>query len=152
MGKRRNCNWKKKMTKIEKFWRSESGIKSTSIKKKGKKKAKKEEEDEKTAPPLANSKQAQNDALEKGAGIKKYLQKNQCFSMDLLMAAVASEICTEEDIEKIDSNEAFDEIYRQVRVARSKELKDNAAKLRMEKQMAKFEKLWRAKTGIKKTS
>merc|ERR1712242_402466 len=81
-----------------------------------------------------------------------YLQKNQCFSIDLLMACVASEICNEEDIEKIDSNEAFDEIYRQVRVARSKDLKDSAAKMRMEKQMTKFEKLWRSKTGIKKTS
>jgi len=142
----------KKVTKIEKYWRAESGIKSSSIKKTKSKKKVKSEDDEKAAPPLANSAQAQKDALEKGAGLKKYLQKNQCFTMDLLMVCVASEVCSEEDITKIDSNEAFDEIYRQVKVARQKDLKDSAAKKRMENQMTKFEKLWRGKTGIKKTS
>jgi len=138
----------KKMTKIEKFWRKESGIKSTSVKKKKKKKA----DDEKEAPPLQNSAQAQKDALAKGAGLKKYLQKNQCYMLDLLMVCVNMDICTEDDITKIEDNEAYDEILRQVRVARAKELKDNAARLRMEKQMTKFEKLWREKTGVKKTS
>merc|ERR1712173_425009 len=140
----------KKMTKIEKFWRKESGIKSTSIKKK-KKKEKTKNDDEKEAPPLQNSAQAQN-ALSKGAGLKKYLQKNQCYMLDLLMVCVSMDICTEGDIAKIEDNETFDEILRQVRVARAKELKDNAARMRMEKQMTKFEKLWREKTGVKKTS
>merc|ERR1719412_3262257 len=111
----------KKMTKIEKFWRKESGIKSTSIKKK-KKKEKTKNDDEKEAPPLQNSAQAQKDALAKGSGLKKYLQKNQCYMIDLLMVCVSMDICTEDDMAKIEDNETFDEIYRQVRVARQKEL------------------------------
>jgi len=136
-------NMEKKMTKLEKYWRKQSGIKSTSIKKKKDKAEKKEPE---------NSKKAQNDALAKAAELKKYLQKNDCFMMDLVMVCAETGINTEADIENIDSNDAFDEIYRQVRVLRAQELKDNDARMRMEKTMTKFEKLWRSKTGIKKTS
>merc|ERR1712228_889435 len=110
------------------------------------KKAKKE----KKAPD--NSAKAQNDALTQAANLKKYLQKNQCFMTDLVMVCAQMDINSEADIENIDSNESFDEIYRQVRVLRAKELKDNDARIRMEKTMTKFEKLWRAKTGIKKSS
>merc|ERR1712228_208279 len=133
----------KKMTKLEKYWRKQSGVKSTSIKNKKDKK-------EKKAPD--NSAKAQNDALTQAANLKKYLQKNQCFMTDLVMVCAQMDINSEADIENIDSNESFDEIYRQVRVLRAKELKDNDARIRMEKTMTKFEKLWRAKTGIKKSS
>merc|ERR1719361_2541669 len=133
----------KQMTKFEKLWRSKTGIKKTSIKNKS---------EEKEAPPLENSAQAQKDALAKGKELKKYLQKNDCFMIDLLMVCVSMDICSENDLEKIESNESFDELYRQVRVARAQDLKDNDARIRMEKQMTKFEKLWRSKTGIKKTS
>jgi len=135
----------KKMTKLEKVWRKTSGIKSTSIKKKKSGK-------QKDAPALDNSAAAQNEANEKGKEIKKFLQKNTCFSPDLLLVLTQSDICTEADIEEIKSNEQFDEIYRQVRVLRQKDLKDTDARIRMEKMMTKFEKIWRTKTGVKKTS
>merc|ERR1712013_543298 len=135
----------KKMTKLEKVWRKQSGIKSTSIKKKGKKEKAEKKEAE-------NSAAAQNEANAKGKDLKKYLQKNTCFSPDLLLVLVQEGVNTEEDIGDIKSNEQFDEIYRQVRVLRAKELKSNEARIRMEKMMTKFEKLWRAKTGVKKTS
>merc|ERR1711933_499288 len=134
----------KKMTKLEKYWRKQSGIKSTSIKNKKKDKSDSKEPD--------NSAKAQNDALAQAADLKKYLQKNGCFMQDLLLVCADSGINSEADIENIDSNKAFDEIYRQVRVLRAKELKDNDARIRMEKTMTKFERLWRAKTGIKKSS
>merc|ERR1719336_2605037 len=102
------------MTKIEKFWRKTSGVKSTSIKKGSTKKEK----------PLENSAQAQKDALAKGAALKKYLQKNDCFMIDLLMVCVSMDICSEDDIVNIESNKSFDELYRQVRVARAQDLKD----------------------------
>eukprot|EP00483_Globobulimina_turgida_P000186 UN00186 len=105
----------KKMTKLEKYWRKQSGIKSTSIKKKGKKKS----------APIENSAQAQKDALAQGVELKKYLQKNGCFTPDLVMVCVGMGICSEEDIETIEDNATFDEIYRQVRVLRAKDLKDN---------------------------
>merc|ERR1712083_290627 len=123
------------------------GIKSTSIKKK---KKKKDDDSDKKEPD--NSAKAQNDALAQAADLKKYLQKNGCFMPDLVMVCAQSDINSEADIENIDSNKAFDEIYRQVRVLRAKELKDNDARIRMEKTMTKFEKLWRTKTGIKKSS
>eukprot|EP01084_Bolivina_argentea_P064419 117498_1 len=132
----------KKMKKLEKFWRKQSGIKSTSIKKSKKSDAK----------PLENSAQAQNDALTQGKDLKKYLQKNQCFMTDLVIVCVGMGICSEADIEKIEDNSTFEEIFRQVRVARAKDLKDNASRIRMEKTVTKFEKLWRKKTGVEKTS
>merc|ERR1712129_525731 len=107
---------------------------------------------DKKKEPENNSQKAQNDVLSQAADLKKYLQKNGCFMADLLMVCADSGINSEADMENIDSNKAFDEIYRQVRVLRAKELKDNAARIRMEKTMTKFEKLWRAKTGIKKSS
>ena len=66
-----------KMTKLEKFWRKQSGIKSTSIKKS------KSDKDKKKAPE--NSAKAQNDALTKAADLKKFLQKNGCFMPDLVL-------------------------------------------------------------------
>merc|ERR1719189_159728 len=68
------------------------------------------------------------------------------------MVLVGMGVCSEADIEKIEDNKSFDEVYRQVRVLRAKDLKDNASRIRMEKSMTKFEKLWRAKTGVKKSS
>merc|ERR1712013_857089 len=117
-------NMEKKMTKLEKVWRKQSGIKSTSIKKKGKKEKAEKKEAE-------NSAAAQNEANAKG----KYLQKYTCFSPDLLLVLVQEGVNTEEDIGDIKSNEQFDEIYRQVRVLRAKELKSNEARIRMEKMM-----------------
>eukprot|EP01084_Bolivina_argentea_P052349 96168_1 len=120
----------------------------TSLKGKNKKRTKSHADE----TPIQNSSAASHEALSEGGGLKAYLKKNQCFSVDLVGVCVQMGICSEDDIESIDSNAAFDEIYRQVRVLRAKDLKDNASRIRMEKQMTKFEKLWRAKTGIKKTS
>mmetsp|Transcript_26286 Transcript_26286/g.42975 ORF Transcript_26286/g.42975 Transcript_26286/m.42975 type:complete len:321 (+) Transcript_26286:124-1086(+) len=137
-------NMEKKMKKLEKHWRKESGVKSTSIKE--------DKSDEKDAPEINNSAASQAAAIEQGQALKKYLQKNDCYNVDLLMVLVNAKITNEEEIASIESNKAWDEIYRQVRVLRTADLKDQAAKVRMEKLMAKFEKLWRAKTGVKKTS
>ena len=68
------------MTKLEKYWRKQSGIKSTSIKKSSNKKKKSSIDN--------SSASANNNALEKGKDLKKYLQKNQCFDKDLLMVCV----------------------------------------------------------------
>lgn len=133
----------KKLTKLEKYWRKQSGVQKTSLNK---------EVEEKEAPKLENSAQIQKDALKEGAELKKFLQKEQCFSPDLVLVCVGMGIVCEDDIVKIDSNNTFDEIYRQIRVIRAKDLKDQQANLRMEKLMSKFEKIWRDKTGIKKSS
>eukprot|EP01083_Nonionella_stella_P146629 461423_1 len=103
----------KKMKKLEKNWRKESGIKTTSMKSK-----KKGKTDDK---PLENSAQAQKDALTQGADLNKFLQKNQCFSNDLLMVCVQQGIKSEDNLDQIDINSSLDEIYRHVRVLRAQD-------------------------------
>lgn len=64
----------KKMTKVEKYWRKQSGIKSTSIKKGGKTKKTKAK---------TGSKKPSSEAL------RKFLLKEECMIPDLLDALVA---------------------------------------------------------------
>eukprot|EP00486_Rosalina_sp_Unknown_P013228 CAMPEP_0201591882 /NCGR_PEP_ID=MMETSP0190_2-20130828/189922_1 /ASSEMBLY_ACC=CAM_ASM_000263 /TAXON_ID=37353 /ORGANISM="Rosalina sp." /LENGTH=319 /DNA_ID=CAMNT_0048050391 /DNA_START=98 /DNA_END=1057 /DNA_ORIENTATION=- len=120
----------KKMTKLEKYWRKQSGVKSTSIKKKGKKKS----------DTLNNSASAKNEALASGNEIKKYLKKEGCFSPDLVEVLVGVGITSKDDLTNI-TRDSYDEIFRQIRVRRAQDLKDNAARVRMEKMMEKFAKL-----------
>lgn len=121
----------KKMTKLEKYWRKQSGVKSTSIKKKGKKKE---------ASEVNNSASAKNEALASGNEIKKYLKKEGCFSPDLVEVLVGVGITSPDDLSTITKG-SYDEIFRQIRVRRAQDLKDNAARVRMEKMMEKFAKL-----------
>eukprot|EP01084_Bolivina_argentea_P099060 178065_1 len=133
----------KKMIKLEKFWRKQSGIKKSSATKSNKSSSSKNK----------SSKKMNNDALASAGALKKYLQKNQCFDKDLIVILFTDHgIKTEDDLKNLDSNKKYDEVYRKIRVLRAKELKDNAARIRMEKNMIKFEKLWRSKTKIKKKS
>eukprot|EP01083_Nonionella_stella_P287710 979416_1 len=113
-----------KMKKLEKFWRKQSGVKMTSRKGKNKKRTKSHADE----TPIQNSSAASHDALSEGGGLKAYLKNNQCFSVDLVGVFVQMGICSEDYIESIDINAAFDEIYRQVRVKKKKYLKDNAAR------------------------
>jgi len=134
----------KKVTKIEKFWRKQSGVKSTSIKKGGKKKE---------ASAVNNSASAKNDALASGDEIKKFLKKEGCFSPDLVEVLVGVGITSKDDLTNI-TRDSYDEIFRQIRVRRAQDLKDNAARVRMEKMMEKFAKLCpkeiRTKSAAKK--
>eukprot|EP00484_Ammonia_sp_Unknown_P012097 CAMPEP_0197073416 /NCGR_PEP_ID=MMETSP1384-20130603/210595_1 /TAXON_ID=29189 /ORGANISM="Ammonia sp." /LENGTH=625 /DNA_ID=CAMNT_0042512253 /DNA_START=15 /DNA_END=1892 /DNA_ORIENTATION=+ len=91
-------------------------------------------------------------AMQEAAALKKFLQKNDCFDKDLLITLSEMGVKSEDDLSKLDSNAKYDEVYRQLRVSRAKQLKDNAARIRLEKVMTKFEKLWRSKTNIKKKS
>jgi len=134
----------KKMKKLEKTWRKESGIKSTSIKGAAKK-GKKNDTNE--------ASKKQKETLDSNPKLKKFMQKNAIWEMELFMILADLGCQDGTDLkDKIKSNDDFDEVYRKVRVARAKDLKDNDAKLRMETLMTKFEKLWRKQTGIKKTS
>ena len=86
--------------------------------------------------------------MKEASSLKKYLQKNDCFAKDLVVALHGMDIKSEADLSKLADNEQFDELYRQIRVSRAKELKDQSARLRMERLMTKFEKVWRQNTGI----
>lgn len=138
----------KKMTKLEKYWRSESGLKKSSIKPDSK-----AAKDEEKAPADQSSAAAQNELLEKAGDLKKYLQKNECYNLDLLAVLSDHGVNKEEDIStSIKTNMEWGTITREVRVLQRGKLKDQAAKGRADKQVMKFEKLWRKKTGIKSTS
>merc|ERR1712129_268298 len=112
-----------KMTKLEKYWRKQSGIKSTSIKKskdKTNKKPKSHSQSTTNASKATNS-----TALKTAVALKKFLQKNDCFDKDLLtVLSNEMDIQTPDDLDKINSNATYDEIVRQVRVLRAKELKE----------------------------
>eukprot|EP00484_Ammonia_sp_Unknown_P026310 CAMPEP_0197024630 /NCGR_PEP_ID=MMETSP1384-20130603/5139_1 /TAXON_ID=29189 /ORGANISM="Ammonia sp." /LENGTH=323 /DNA_ID=CAMNT_0042453045 /DNA_START=225 /DNA_END=1196 /DNA_ORIENTATION=+ len=136
-----------KMTKLEKYWRSESGIVKTSITD-----TSKAAQDDEKAPPDQSSKAAKMELLEKADELKKFLQKNECYNLDLLAVLSDHGVNKEEDINVIQSNMEWGTITREVAVAQRGKLKDQAAKKRAEKTLVKFEKIWRQKTGIKSTS
>eukprot|EP01083_Nonionella_stella_P009810 28095_1 len=137
----------KKMIKLEKYWRKESGIKKTSIKP-----ASKAATDDAKAPEDQSSKAADNELLEKAVELKKFLQKNDCFNMDLLAVLSDHGVNKEDDIKNIQTNMEWGTITREFRVLQRGKLKDQAAKGRADKTVMKFEKIWRKKTGIKSTS
>lgn len=137
----------KKMAKLEKFWRDESGIKKTSIKPD----SKAAQGDEK-APPDESSRAATEELLQKAAALKKFLQDNDCFNIDLLSVLSSHGVNKEEDINTIQTNMEWGSITREFRVLQRGKLKDQAAKSRADKTLVKFEKIWRKMTGIKSTS
>eukprot|EP01083_Nonionella_stella_P021105 58525_1 len=135
----------KKMKKLEKYWRKQSGIKSTSVQKKQKKSSK--------GQSTTNASRASNtNAMREAAKLKNFLKKNDIFDKDLVIILCGMGVLSEDDLGKIDSNKKFDEISRELRVSTAKELKDQKTRLRHQKMMTKFEKVWRKKTGIKKKS
>merc|ERR1712113_466932 len=137
----------KKMTKLEKYWRKESGIKKSSIKP-----ASKAANDDAKAPEDQSSKAATNELLEKAVELKKFLQKNDCFNIDLLAVLADHGVYKEEDIPNIQTNMEWGTITREFRVLQRGKLKDQSSKTRADKIVMKFEKIWRKKTGIKSTS
>eukprot|EP01083_Nonionella_stella_P023768 65723_1 len=137
----------KKMTKLEKYWRAQSGIKKTSIKPDSK-----AAKDDEKAPPDGSSKAATNELLEKATELKKFMQKNDIQNLDLLAVLSDHGVNKEEDIVNIRTNMEWGTIQREFSVLQRGKLKDQAAKTRSEKTLTKFEKIWRKKTGIKSTS
>lgn len=137
----------KKMKKLEAYWREQSGIKVTSITAKSK-----AANDDEKAPPDQSSQAATNKLLEKASALKKYLQQNDCFNLDLLAVLSDHGVNKEADLPNIQTNMEWNTIMREFRVLQRGKLKDQASKKRADKTLVKVEKLWRAATGIKSTS
>lgn len=138
----------KKMTKLEKYWRDQSGVKKSSINPNSK-----AAKDDEKAPEDQSSQAATNELLEKASELKKFLQKNDCFNIDLL-AVLSDHGCNkEEDLAtSITTNMEWGQVCREFRVKQRGKLKDQAAKNRADKTLTKVEKIWRKKTGLKSTS
>merc|ERR1712154_247908 len=137
----------KKMKKLEKYWRKESGVKISSIKKDSK-----AADDDNKAPPDQSSAAANKEVLEKAAALKKFLQKNDCFNIDILAVLSDHGVNKEEDFTNIKTNMEWNTVEREFRVLQRGKLKDQASKTRADKLLKKVEKIWRKKTGVKSTS
>eukprot|EP01084_Bolivina_argentea_P237612 399299_1 len=83
--------------------------------------------------------------------VKAWLMKNQVYDKDLVTLFPKFGVKDpEKDLKDLTPGN-WKKIQAQIKKDRSKELKDNAAKLRLQKKLTKIEKLWRAKRPKKKT-
>eukprot|EP01084_Bolivina_argentea_P056072 102676_1 len=82
--------------------------------------------------------------------LKKWLQKNQVFDKDLLKLLPKYGVNDPEKDLKNLTLDQWKEIQDRIKKDRAEQLKDNAAKLRLQKKLTKVEKLWRAKRPKKK--
>ena len=91
-------------------------------------------------------------ALAKAPGLKKWMQSEGIWIKELFQFLVIDLKITKTQhiAQKITSNEEFDEVIRLVKIKRSESVKDMEEMKRLEKNLYKFEKLWREKTGITK--
>mmetsp|Transcript_1179 Transcript_1179/g.958 ORF Transcript_1179/g.958 Transcript_1179/m.958 type:complete len:330 (-) Transcript_1179:133-1122(-) len=139
--------WEQKLKKVEKIWRKQSGIKSTSIKKKSAAASK-------NAASGNTADNEQSKKYEAAASLKDYMRKNQIFDKDLFEILVKNEVTNEEEIgTKITTKKQLSEIIREVRVLRTADIKETTARQRLDKTLTKFEKLVVAKNEkLKKTS
>jgi len=137
-----------KLVKIENFWRQESGIEKTNIKPNSSVTTSSKE----TKSVPLKSQEDEKDAMSNASELKKWMQAEEIWEKDLLVVLTQHNVKSEDDVASIDTQAAFDEIIREVRVLRRDEIKDKDANMRLEKLLTKFEKLWRAKTGIQKTN
>eukprot|EP00483_Globobulimina_turgida_P008055 UN08071 len=170
----------RKMKRLEAVWRKESGIKMTSIKgsnkksashkktkasshqprtkKKNKIKAKsyhksasKNTKSRKKKPASNTGKNKKKRGGPADFSLKQFLQKNGCYELELCKALKRRGIHSENDIGNL-SESQFDTIVRKVRVDRFAQLKDTASRNRCGKVLVTFEKIWRKKSGNKKTN
>eukprot|EP01084_Bolivina_argentea_P010712 19966_1 len=130
--------WEATLKKIEKFWRKQSGIKSSSIK-------------ANSASPPSNQ---VPDEYKAAKELKDYLKSNEIFDKDLFDALVKNGVTSEQDIQtKIDTKTKLDEIVRTVRVQRTADIKETKARQRLDKTLRKFERIVITKNAkLKKTS
>jgi len=141
INKKSKNNLEKILSKFEKYWRNVSGIKKSNIK----------DNMDLSSPKEKNNinDQAMNEANE----LKKnfFLQSQNMLQKDLLIGLVERNIKNENDIENLNEKD-WDDICREVKVARQDELKDQKSKANLENILSKFEKHWRNVSGIKKSN
>mmetsp|Transcript_24550 Transcript_24550/g.38880 ORF Transcript_24550/g.38880 Transcript_24550/m.38880 type:complete len:241 (+) Transcript_24550:17-739(+) len=168
----------KKMKKLEKIWRQQSGIKLTSIKtnERAPHKNTKTKKKQMSAPKTkkkgnvkssysASSSQKNTKTKKKkkenggqsaqkkkgGHELKVWMQGNGCFENTLYKELLRKGVNSPASIKNL-SEQQFDTIVRKVRVDRFAQLKDQAARNRCDKLLVQFEKQWRRLSGNKKTN
>ncbi|ETO20039.1 hypothetical protein RFI_17178, partial [Reticulomyxa filosa] len=128
---------------FEKIWRKASGIKRTNITSADSAESK-ERDDERSSA-------RRDDALKKGQELKKYMQKENVWDVDLFIELVESGVTQSSDIASITQTQ-FDEVCRKTRVIRISDNNDVSFNANLEKLLTKFEKIWRQASGIKRTN
>eukprot|EP01083_Nonionella_stella_P271040 918126_1 len=83
--------------------------------------------------------------------IRAWLKKEDIYDPDLESALKSQNINDATDFGNVTQSQ-WDELWRICVVERAKDLKDQKAKIRLEKKMKKLEKFWRKESGIKPTS
>ena len=139
--------WEAKLKKVEKIWRKQSGIKSTSINKKSAAASK-----DVSSSNTADNEQSKK--YEQASSLKDYMRSNQIFDKDLFEVLVKNGVTNEDEIgTKITTKSQLSEIIRQVRVLRTADIKETKARQRLDKTLNKFEKIVVSKNEkLKKTS
>jgi len=84
--------------------------------------------------------------------LKQWMRKQDIFDNDLYDILSSQGVENPEEDFKGYTQKQWDELWRKGCVERAKELKDQKAKVRLEKKMTKLEKFWRKQSGIKSTS
>eukprot|EP00486_Rosalina_sp_Unknown_P016239 CAMPEP_0201580224 /NCGR_PEP_ID=MMETSP0190_2-20130828/40170_1 /ASSEMBLY_ACC=CAM_ASM_000263 /TAXON_ID=37353 /ORGANISM="Rosalina sp." /LENGTH=128 /DNA_ID=CAMNT_0048015881 /DNA_START=147 /DNA_END=530 /DNA_ORIENTATION=- len=89
---------------------------------------------------------------EESSPLRKYLKKEDIYDRDVESILCDLNVKDPASDFKGFTQKQWDELYRRAVVERAKELKDQPAKVRLEKKMTKLEKYWRKESGINKTS
>eukprot|EP01084_Bolivina_argentea_P246863 413058_1 len=84
--------------------------------------------------------------------LKQWMRKEDIYDNDLYDLLSSQGIANPSEDFKDYKQSQWDELWRKGCVERAKELKDQKAKVRLEKKMTKLEKYWRKQSGIKSTS
>merc|ERR1712154_150710 len=87
----------------------------------------------------------------KGKELKLWMQRNNVWENTLYQQLLRKGVKDPDSIKNLSENQ-FDCIVRKVRVDRFAQVKDQAARNRCDKLLVQFEKIWRKKSGIKKTN
>jgi len=130
------------ISKFEKFWRQESGIKKSNIK---------NDMDLEDSKKDDAPKEKINKKMEDYSELKQWMQEKKIWEKDLFDTLINLNIKNEQDLMNIDET-MFEDIVRKVRVERFSAIKDQATRTRLDKLLTNFEKEWRNLTGIKKTN
>lgn len=133
---------REKLTKIEKEWRRVSGVKKTTQTKKTKNKT--------GTKNKSKSREQTDELMSKATALLKYLKKEQIYAAELFEELVLAGVTSPDELNKIDSNNKFDDIRRKAIVKRKELTKDLKSNNAMKTILTKFEKLWRQQTGVQK--
>eukprot|EP01084_Bolivina_argentea_P004698 8911_1 len=165
--------FEKKLGKIEKVWRQQSGIKPSSIQYNEDGSVKTRDESKRKKKPAkyiygvgvktqrikdVNESKKNNSSKKKSKPktlpLKEWLRQEDMYDNETYSVLIECGIKNApKDLKKISSEKKWDAIYRRLTVERFKQTNhDQKSRMRLQKKLNKLEKIWRKESGIIKTS